>query len=396
MNQPERRRMKLSELEPAPYNPRRISRRALERLRASLDRFGLVQDVVWNARTRTVVGGHQRLRILAESGVEEIDVVVVDLDLVDEKALNVTLNNPGIGGEFTDELEPLLLELRGELDLEFTELGLDLLERPSRTSAPAPEPRIAKGTPESTRGSVYQLGRHLLACEDARTFRFPQRSTVILTDPPYNVAAPGLRIAGDDVSSDESVELHRELARAGELEDDAVAILFHSPRLFPVALDAFREAGWRFSRMLWMHEHGARAHPWRGWLMTGDAILVLERGKGAWPKAIDPTTLDTYTHHVAGASTEKETVHGAEALDDWLYHPTLKALWIVEDLLRHTLGEVLDPCAGSGTTVIAAERLGRTARAIELDPRFVDVIRRRWAELVHGPEVDWLEATPAI
>jgi ParB-like chromosome segregation protein Spo0J len=72
-------RKPLSELIPAPYNPRAISPEALAGLRGSVERFGLVEPVVWNRRTGRVVGGHQRLKVLQQMGETETQVVVVDL-----------------------------------------------------------------------------------------------------------------------------------------------------------------------------------------------------------------------------------------------------------------------------------------------------------------------------
>jgi len=108
----------ISELKPAPYNPRRaLAPRspAYRKLRASVVAFGLVEPLVWNERTGHVVGGHARLRVLAELGVTEVPVSVVRLSDAREKALNVVLNNqeaqsrydPAKLADVLTELEPL-------------------------------------------------------------------------------------------------------------------------------------------------------------------------------------------------------------------------------------------------------------------------------------------------
>ena len=118
-------RMKVAEMRPADYNPRRISADAMAGLRASVQRFGLVQPIIVNERTGNVVGGHQRLKVLTAEGVDEVDVVVVDLPSSEERALNVALNNPHISGEFTEDLGGLLeLIARDTPDL-FEALRLD-------------------------------------------------------------------------------------------------------------------------------------------------------------------------------------------------------------------------------------------------------------------------------
>jgi hypothetical protein len=82
----------------------RSSQEALAGLQASVERFGLVEPVVWNRRTGRVVGGHQRLKVLQQMGGETTEGVVVDLPEIEEKALNVALNNPAIAGEFTADI----------------------------------------------------------------------------------------------------------------------------------------------------------------------------------------------------------------------------------------------------------------------------------------------------
>ena len=71
--------MKVSELTPAPYNPRKISKKDFEALKNSLEEFGYVEPIIWNENTRHVVGGHQRLKALQELGVKEIECIVIDV-----------------------------------------------------------------------------------------------------------------------------------------------------------------------------------------------------------------------------------------------------------------------------------------------------------------------------
>jgi hypothetical protein len=119
----------LSDLKPAPYNPRTISQDAINGLAASLERFGVVEPIVWNERTKHIVGGHQRFEVLKQRGDTEAQVIVVDLDEREEKALNVTLNNPNIAGSFTDQLQELLtaFKLDDALWDELSKLRLDTL-----------------------------------------------------------------------------------------------------------------------------------------------------------------------------------------------------------------------------------------------------------------------------
>lgn len=119
----------LTELKPAPYNPRvslRTGMPAYERLAQSLAEFDLVQPIVWNRLTGHIVGGHQRLEILKARGVTSIECVVVELSLEREKALNIALNNENLAGDWdTEKLQDLLAELESLPDFDTTLTGFD-------------------------------------------------------------------------------------------------------------------------------------------------------------------------------------------------------------------------------------------------------------------------------
>lgn len=119
----ELRRVPLTEIHPAAYNPRRITDAAKAGLRNAIERFGLVQPLVWNKRSGNLVGGHQRFEVLREMGEVEAEVTVVDLSEADERALNLTLNNAAIQGSWDDgKLETLLADM-----VEIPDFDADLL-----------------------------------------------------------------------------------------------------------------------------------------------------------------------------------------------------------------------------------------------------------------------------
>ena len=132
--------LKLSDLKPAPYNPRSISPGALAGLAKSIESFGDLSGIVWNKRTGHLVSGHQRLAALKEkhgdkltikdgvilAGTDRFPVRTVDWDSSTEKAANITANNSHIEGSFTDDLAGILESLKVELPT-FEDLRLDLL-----------------------------------------------------------------------------------------------------------------------------------------------------------------------------------------------------------------------------------------------------------------------------
>ena len=122
-------RRKVDELKAAEYNPRKDLRPGdaeYEKLKRSIQEFGYVEPVIWNKRTGTVVGGHQRLKVMKDLGYEEVDCVVVDLDEKKEKALNIALNK--ISGEWDNDLLANLLKDLDGSGYDITLTGFDLAE----------------------------------------------------------------------------------------------------------------------------------------------------------------------------------------------------------------------------------------------------------------------------
>jgi hypothetical protein len=194
---PEIRRVPVKSLKPAPYNPRRIDPAAMAGLEKSLERFGVVEPIIVNNRDgkMTVVGGHQRLKVLRSNKVPETDVIVVDLDDTDEKALNLALNNPAISGEFSDKLADLLAEVHRDNAALFLDLRLDVLlgqagPIPLGTDDPDDIPPLPK-VPITQPGDLWELGNHRLICGDssdpATVTRLldGQKINLAITSPPY-------------------------------------------------------------------------------------------------------------------------------------------------------------------------------------------------------------------
>lgn len=114
--------LKTADLRPANYNPRRDLKPDdvdYQKLRRSIQEFGYVEPIIWNERTGTVVGGHQRLKVLIEQGVEEIECVIVNLEEKDEKILNVLLNKAK-GRWDIEKLSDILQELNEAGEMEVT------------------------------------------------------------------------------------------------------------------------------------------------------------------------------------------------------------------------------------------------------------------------------------
>ena len=167
----------VAELLPADYNPRKDLKPGdpeYEKLKRSIEQFGYVEPVIWNATTGRVVGGHQRLKVLQDMGMTEVDCVVVELDEEHEKALNVALNK--ISGEWdNDKLALLIADLQGaDFDVSLTGFEPEELEDLFREDTKKDvqdddfdvDAELAKPT-FSKAGDLWLLGEHRLVCGDS-------------------------------------------------------------------------------------------------------------------------------------------------------------------------------------------------------------------------------------
>lgn len=137
------KQLPIAQLKPAPYNPRVALKPGMpgyDRLERSLKEFDLVEPIVWNDQTGHVVGGHQRLEILKQQGVENVDVSVVSLSLEREQALNIALNNKQVGSDWDpDKLLDVLTQLNDVPDFDATLCGFNAEELNDLLLVPDPD-----------------------------------------------------------------------------------------------------------------------------------------------------------------------------------------------------------------------------------------------------------------
>lgn len=406
-------RRAIADLTPAGYNPRTIGKKALKGLQASLREFGLVQPVVWNKRTGTVVGGHQRLKALAAAGETHVDVVVVDLPLEREKALNLALNSEGIQGDWTTEALAMLDELHASMpDLSASLLMPDLtkmLQRQFHIEPPAakdPDVPAVPKTPTTKAGDVWTLGRHRVACGDSRDPKVLAaalaggQADVLWTDPPYGISYESVgrvqrarRLGVSKASCGVKPIQNDGSAGLGSFLGDLLASLDSSMRpgaRFYIAAPArpqgteFRiriaEIGWTLHQVLvWVKDRFVLGHSDYHYRHE-DVLYGWKPGKGRLGRGRHEGT-----RWYGG--NDRDTVFEIPRPARSDEHPTMKPVELVVQHLRCSAKEgdvVLDPCGGSGTTLLAAEALGLPSAVVELSPGYVDVIVQRWEESTGG------------
>ena len=382
-----------ADLLPADYNPRKDLKPGdpeYEKLKRSLEQFGYVEPVIWNKATGRVVGGHQRLKVLIDMGITEVECVVVDLPEDKEKALNIALNK--ISGDWDkDKLAVLIADLQGTaFDVSLTgfdaaeidDLFKDTLKDGVKddnfdVDAELKEPPITKP------GDIWTLGRHRLVCGDstkAETFDLLMagaKANLVITDPPYNVNYEGSagKIQNDNMGNEAFYEFLLAAFRntAAIMADDASIYVFHADTEGLNFRRAFADAGFYLSGCcIWKKQSlvlGRSPYQWQhepvlyGWKKSG---------KHQWYTGRKETTIWEF---------DKPKKNGD--------HPTMKpipllAYPIMNSSMSNTL--VVDPFGGSGSTLIACEQTDRSCNTIELDPKFCDVIVKRYIEQVGSSE----------
>ena len=371
--------VRIDELQPDPFNPRRMPHAEMEALTRSIREFGLVDPLVVRKEDNSIIGGHQRLLAAKRLGYEEVPVVYVDVSQEQARLLNLALNR--ISGQWDQQLLAQLFKELKVLDVDLTLSGfgeeeilgflqsLERRERRHRAETFDLELALAdvgRVQPRTEVGDLYLLGEHRLLCADSTNaeemarLMAGERVDLVFTDPPYSVGyRPRRTRAGREGSSGRRFE--------GILNDDERAV-------------GVIEGVW--ANVLSVSREGTVFY----WCAGGPIVPLLHRlftetcGREptmiVWAKESFSLTRRDYhrqhelvfyswlgrRHYWCGDRTQSDLWLERRELTSTYCHPTQKPLVLVERALRNSSREgepVLDPFLGSGTTLIAAERLGR-------------------------------------
>ena len=383
--------MKLSELKPAEYNPRKISDIALEGLENTIEEFGLVQNLVWNKRTGNLVGGHQRMKVLTGKHVEDAMVCIVDLPEEKEKALNIALNNPHISGEFDDDgLQELLGEIADDDAQLLRDIHLDRLmddvvddiggEEGEEELIPLPEDPISK------LGDLWILGGHRLLCgsstehSDVMRLIGEDSASCMWTDPPYGVDYVGKTKEAKTIKNDGAKGLKKlldgafGLAFEYVLRPNSAVYVAHPPGPnFLVFYEALGVAGFTYKQML-MWAKSSFAMGRSDYHYQHEPIWYgCKPGDGRFGRMFEGDGWFGDHSQSSVFNVDKPRVNKE--------HPTMKPVELVVKMIINSSRVddfVYEPFCGSGSTLIACEQTRRGCLGIELDPAYCDVIVARW------------------
>jgi DNA modification methylase len=393
---------KISELVPAPYNPRTISDAALAGLTASIERFGLVDLLIVNKNGR-VIGGHQRLKVPQAQGVQETDCVIVDLDETEEKALNVALNNQAISGEFTGDLQIILEELKMEMPEEFEALRLDELYRPEpKAGLVDPDDVPEKVEPICQRGQIWSLGNHRLMCGDSTDagdvalLMDGKKADMVFTDPPYGVSYESKTkgivnqrkniqpVSGDELGRDALKDIvFPVFQNIAENLKNGGCYYVCSPQ------------GGELGLMMMMMDAGIEC---RHMIVWAKDRAVFSMGRLDYDYQHEPILYGWRgSHKHIGNGQFKTSVWNIPNPRASKLHPTMKPVEVMQNALLNSSkaeGIVLDLFLGSGSTLIAAEQTQRICYGMEIDAHYCDVIIARWQSFT-GRKAELLETAIA-
>ena len=382
----------INKLIPATYNPRKDLKpddAEYIKIKNSIVKFGFVSPLVIN-KDMTVIGGHQRLKVLKDLGITEVECIVVDLDKTNEKALNIALNK--IQGDWDeDKLEALLQELKlEEFDMNLTGFDFDEVDEILNDINGTKEDNFDVDSayeeieePITKPGDIWILGNHRLMCgdsthkDDIMRLMNNQDADMLLTDPPYNVdyvgkTAEALKIKNDNMDDNQFYEFLRKVFENMYIvtKEGASIYVFHADTEGINFRKAFKDAGFKLAEcLIWKKDcfvMGRQDYQWQH-----EPVLYGWKGGKA--------------HYFINDRTQSTILEFDRPKQSTL-HPTMKPIDLIAKLIKNSSREndiILDLFGGSGSTIIAAEQLNRCCYTMELDPKYCDVIVKRWETLTN-------------
>jgi len=396
------------ELRPHPNNARTHSRKQVKQIAKSIEKFGFCNPVLVDD-AKQIIAGHGRVEAAKLLRLEVVPTCLIShLSEAEKRAYILADNKLAENAGWDREL--LAIELQGlielDVDIELTgfetaEIDLVLEEAREASGAPVgPEdktPEPSPGPAVTQTGDLWLLGDHRLLCGDARNKIAYERllegakAEFVFTDPPYNVAIDGnvcglgrihhreFAMASGEMSEvDFTAFLQAVFAQLAEnTVDGSIHQIFTDWRHLSEMLNAGRAVYSELKNVcVWNKTNAGMGSFYRS---KHEFVFVWKSGTAAH---LNNFELGQHGRHRTNVWDYPGISSGrAGRLEELALHPTVKPTALIGDAIKDCSRRgslVLDPFCGSGTILIAAERTGRKARALEIDPHYVDVAVRRW------------------
>lgn len=389
----------IADLIPYARNSRTHSDEQVAQIASSIKEFGWTNPILTDG-DNGLIAGHGRLMAARKLGHKEVPTIeLTGLSEDQKKAYIIADNRLALNAGWDNEMLKLEFDQLTELgfDVELTGFSLDEIEAlaPIELNAGLTDEDEAPPLPPEPKtkpGDIYKLGKHRLMCGDSTSIDHLERLCggqsvdMWLTDPPYNVAYEGktkdsLTIQNDSMGDDQFRQFLRDAYVAADavMKAGAVFYIWHADSEGYNFRGAAKDAGWKVRQcLIWKKSSmvmGRQDYHWK----HEPCLYGWKEGAGhLWAADRKQTTILEF---------EKPSRNGE--------HPTMKPVALFEyQLLNNTKGGdiVLDSFGGSGTTMIAAEKNGRVGYLMELDPKYCDVIVKRWEDFT-GKKAELLEVS---
>jgi DNA modification methylase len=402
---------KISELKPYPRNARTHSRKQVKQIAAAIGEFGFTNSVLIDESDQ-IIAGHGRVQAAKLLELVEVPTVqIAHLSATQKRAYILADNRLAEKAGWDQEI--LAVELQGLLadgfevvltGFEAPDIDVVLDDAANKKSDQHGDDNIPAAGPAVTQaGDLWLLGTHRIFCGDAldgvsyNILLDGSKASLIFTDPPYNVAIDG-NVA--NIGGRSQIQYRSFAMGCGEMTSPAFTSFLTTTYQHLVAnsLDGsihYICMDWRhmqemlaagygvYSELknvcIWNKSNGGMGSFYRS---KHEHIYVWKSGTAAHVNNFELGQHGRYRTNVwdyAGVNT-----FGSNRMDELQMHPTVKPVALVADAIKDCSKQgdlVLDPFCGSGTIIVAAERTGRKARALEIDPAYVDVAIRRWEKL---------------
>lgn len=378
---------KVEDLIPYVNNSRKHSDEQVAQISASIKEFGWTNPILIDG-TNSIIAGHGRLMAARKLKMDEVPTIELDhLTDTQRKALVIADNKLALNADWdnsllTIELDELLKDGFALDILGFNQDELAALLEPEQVEGLTDEDAVPEvpEEPKTKLGDIYQLGNHRLMCGDStniadiETLCNGQLVDMWLTDPPYNVAYEGktkdaLTIKNDAMADDQFRQFLRDSYVAADvvMKPGAVFYIWHADSEGYNFRGAASDAGWKV----------------RQCLIWKKSVMVMGRQDYHWQHEPCLYGWKEGAGHLWASDRKQTTILEFNKPSRNGEHPTMKPVELFAyQMLNNTKGGdiVLDSFGGSGTTLIAAEKNGRHARLMELDPKYCDVIVKRWED----------------
>ena len=348
---------KIDELIPYINNPR-VNDTAVDYVAASIKEFGFKNPIIID-KTNTIICGHTRLLSAQKLKIEEVPCIYAD-DLSEQQIKAFRLADNKTAELATWDLEKLEIELEGIEDLEMTDFGFEDFNEEEGEAVEVIEDEVpdVPEEPKAKLGDIFKLGRHRLICGDSTDVNVIDRlmdgvkADMVFTDPPYGMNA---------VSKSGVLSEHYKTDIMND-DDNTVAI-----DAFNMAREYFKDA-----KQIWWG-----ANYYTECLPSSECWIVWDKNNGA----SDQTDCELAWANMR--SVVRQFTMASEKTNR--VHPTQKPCKLFAEILHkfdkdNSVKYVVDLFGGSGSTLIACEQLNRTCFMCELDPRYIDVIIKRWED----------------